>query len=72
MARVTYGLVVLGAVMRLLQYPGAFVPLFYQIGSFMGVPVVFALVLFMLNLVRTLRPKAARPVLFAATLPARG
>jgi hypothetical protein len=60
--------------MRLLQYPGAFRPLFYQIGSDMGIPVVLALLLFTFNLFRTMKtgapPVPARPA-FVSTLPAR-
>src|SRR5262249_54023849 len=79
LARATYGLLVLGAVMRLLQYPAAFQPICYRVGSFMGVPVVLALCLFAFNLVRTMRsgpaPAAghapAAPPVFASTLPVR-
>jgi hypothetical protein len=65
--------------MRLLQYPAAFHPVLYQIGSYMGIPVVLALCLYLFNLVRTMRaspgaglPAAApgRPA-FASTLPVR-
>ncbi len=66
--------------MRLLQYPAAFLPVFYEIGSYMGIPVVLALVLYVFNLVRTMRarpaparlpdrPRSAAP--FASTLPVR-
>jgi hypothetical protein len=67
--------------MRLLQYPAAFNPLFYRIGSFMGVPVVLALVLFAFNLVRTMKAPPAAAVAglaeassrttFVSTLPVR-
>jgi hypothetical protein len=57
LARLTIGLLVLGAAMRLLEYPAALRPSLYGIGSYMGIPVVVALVLFMRNLKRT----AARP-----------
>jgi uncharacterized protein involved in response to NO len=79
LAQATYGLLLAGAVMRLLQYPAAFHPVLYQIGSYTGIPVVAALVLFALNLVRTMRakpaapksaPLSARPA-FASTLPVR-
>jgi hypothetical protein len=79
MAYATYGLLVLGATMRLLQYPAAFLPVFYEIGSYMGIPVVAALVLYLVNLVRTMRGKPEgrgvsspppRPA-FASTLPVR-
>ena len=67
LAHVTYGLIAAGVALRLLQYPAAFEPLFYRIGSFMGVLVVLALCLFLVNLVKTMRTKpASRP---AATVP---
>jgi hypothetical protein len=77
LARVTYGLLLGGAAMRLLQYPGAFRPGFYEIGSYMGIPVVAALLLFTFNLFRTMRGKpptaaarAKEPLTsFASTLP---
>jgi uncharacterized protein involved in response to NO len=80
LARVTYALLLLGAGLRLLQYPAAFEPRLYQIGSYMGIPVVLALVLYLFNLMRTMRgqppgrtaaaqgPPAPR---FASTLPTR-
>jgi hypothetical protein len=80
LARVTYGLLLGGAAMRLLQYPGAFRPSYYEIGSYMGIPVVLGLVLFTFNLFRTMRgkppaaaapPNPTRPP-FSATLPVRG
>jgi uncharacterized protein involved in response to NO len=80
MAHATYALLLLGAAMRLLQYPAAFRPVFYQIGSTMGIPVVLALVLYVINLVRTMRarpalPKTAAPRFepraFSSTLPVR-
>ncbi len=79
LAHATYALLLLGAAMRLLQYPAAFLPVFYEIGSYMGIPVVLALVLFVFNLVRTMRgrptpaPLQARPAppRFASTLPVR-
>ncbi|HEY6930210.1 MAG TPA: DUF542 domain-containing protein [Thermoanaerobaculia bacterium] len=79
LAHATYGLLLGGVAMRLLQYPAAFEPLFYRIGSFMGIPVVLALLLFVFNLVRTMRgagepkPKGSpRPAVpFASTLPVR-
>jgi uncharacterized protein involved in response to NO len=79
MAHATYGLLMLGAVMRLLQYPAAFHPVLYQIGSSMGIPVVAGLCLYLFNLMRTMRGRpaaglpaasAGRPV-FASTLPVR-
>jgi hypothetical protein len=77
LARVTYGLLLGGVAMRLLQYPAAFRPVFYRIGSYMGIPVVLALVLFTLNLFRTMRGKPpARPRKsvgsFTSTLPVHG
>jgi uncharacterized protein involved in response to NO len=78
LAYATYGLLLLGAAMRLLQYPAAFRPTFYVIGSYMGIPVVLALVLYLVNLMRTMRggPRArlvaaAPPPAFASTLPVR-
>jgi uncharacterized protein involved in response to NO len=79
LAYATYGLLMLGAAMRLLQYPAAFEPLYYRIGSYMGIPVVLALCLYLFNLMRTMRAKSApesprlataTPV-FASTLPVR-
>lgn len=77
-ACVTYALLLAGTAMRLLQYPAAFRPVFYRVGSFMGVPVVLALLLFTVNLLRTMRAKppvppartAPRPG-FSSTLPVR-
>jgi uncharacterized protein involved in response to NO len=80
LAYATYALILLGAAMRLLQYPAAFRPAFYEAGSYMGIPVVLALILFALNLMQTVRAKAppaardvapSRPPRFASTLPAR-
>lgn len=79
LARLTYGLLLGGAAMRLLQYPGAFRPVYYEIGSYMGIPVVLGLLLFTFNLFRTMRAKppapgagrkAIRPT-FSSTLPVR-
>jgi uncharacterized protein involved in response to NO len=82
LARVTYGLLLGGVAMRLLQYPAAFRPVFYEIGSSMGIPVVLALLLFTFNLLRTMRGKPpARPDVappgkrgssFVSTLPVHG
>jgi hypothetical protein len=79
MAVATYALLLAGVEMRLLQYPAAFRPVFYEVGSFMGVPVVAALLLFVFNLIRTMngegeRPQssmAAAPAGFVSTLPVR-
>ena len=79
LAYATYALLLLGAGMRLLQYPAAFQPVFYEAGSYMGIPVVLGLVLFVVNLVRTMRgsgsanPRSgAHPApAFASTLPVR-
>ncbi len=75
LARATYALLLAGTAMRLLQYPAAFRPVFYEIGSYMGVPVVLGLLLFTFNLFRTMKtggvpPVPARPA-FVSTLPAR-
>jgi hypothetical protein len=77
LARVTYGLLLGATAMRLLQYPAAFRPLFYEIGSYMGIPVVVALLCYMFNLLRTMRAKPpgaahtrrAAPRAFRSTLP---
>jgi hypothetical protein len=80
LAQATYGLLLLGTAMRLLQYPAAFNPLFYRIGAYMGIPVVLALLLFTFNLMRTMRAKPSIPSgapaatprrAFVSTLPAR-
>ncbi|HEY7573918.1 MAG TPA: DUF542 domain-containing protein [Thermoanaerobaculia bacterium] len=80
LAYATYALILLGTAMRLLQYPAAFAPVFYEIGSYMGVPVVLALLAFTFNLVRTMRsgPHAPRsearrgaPAVRVSTLPVR-
>lgn len=80
LAYATYALLLGGAALRLFQYPAAFNPVFYRVGSFMGVPVVLALVLFLFNLVRTMKakppaqvalPSAAPPSAFVSTLPVR-
>jgi uncharacterized protein involved in response to NO len=80
LARVTYALLLLGAGLRLLQYPAAFEPRLYQLGSYMGIPVVLALVLYLFNLTRTMRSRPggrpagapSQPVpRFASTLPTR-
>ncbi len=76
MAWATYGLLTLGAALRLLQYPAAFHPVLYQVGSWMGIPVVLALCFYLYNLVRTMRAPARPPVAaprpaFASTLPVR-
>jgi hypothetical protein len=79
LAWATYALLTVGAALRLLQYPAAFHPVLYQLGSWMGVPVVLALCLYLFNLVRTMRAKAlALPVAvasprgaFVSTLPVR-
>jgi len=49
----------------------AFRPVFYRAGSYMGIPVVLALVLFVVNLVRTMRAAALPAARPAATLPSR-
>jgi hypothetical protein len=79
LAHATYGLLLGGVALRLLQYPAAFEPLFYRIGSFMGILVVLALLFFTFNLFRTMRGsadskrKTSTPssVGFASTLPVR-
>jgi uncharacterized protein involved in response to NO len=79
LAYVTYALLLAATTMRLLQYPAAFKPTFYVISSYMGIPVVLALVFFTFNLLRTMRARevpsavraqALRPA-FVSTLPAR-
>ena len=78
LAYVTYALLLAGTAMRLFQYPAAFRPVFYRVGSFMGVPVVLALLLFTVNLFRTMRAKPPVPPVrtaprpgFSSTLPVR-
>lgn len=79
LAHATYALLLAGTAMRLLQYPAAFRPVFYEIGSYMGIPVVLALLLFAFNLLRTMkgqRPQRASgtapgPSGFVSTLPTR-
>ncbi len=80
LAHVTYGLLLTGTAMRLLQYPAAFRPVFYRIGAFMGIPVVLGLLFFTFNLFRTMkgarraqpaRTLPSRPSGFISTLPAR-
>lgn len=80
LAHATYALLLAGTAMRLLQYPAAFRPVFYEIGSYMGIPVVLALLLFTLNLFQTMRARrpperspaaAPRPPAFVSTLPTR-
>lgn len=68
MAYATYGLILGGVALRLLQYPAAFHARLYEVGSWMGVLVVTALVLFAVNLVTTMRSQAA-PAPAAASLP---
>lgn len=74
LAHATYGLLLAGVAMRLLQYPAAFQPVFYRVGSYMGIPVVLALLMFLFNLVRTMgaKPQAPRPAGgSSSTLPVR-
>ncbi|HET7452347.1 MAG TPA: DUF542 domain-containing protein [Thermoanaerobaculia bacterium] len=80
MAYATYGLILAGVAMRLLQYPAAFHAKLYEIGAWMGVLVVAALVLFTVNLVKTMRsqpPSVRQPAAsessarFVSSLPAR-
>jgi hypothetical protein len=79
LAHATYALLLIATAMRLLQYPAAFAPVFYEIGSFMGIPAVLALLLWVFNLMRTMRsgPGGAPPRRQAAvgslvsTLPVR-
>jgi hypothetical protein len=79
LARVTYALIIAGTAMRLLQYPAAFRPVFYGIGSYMGIPIVLGLVLFTVNLFRTMRGKPGkttaarhRQLKFTSSLPVHG
>jgi len=83
LAYATYGLILAGVAMRLLQYPAAFHAKLYEAGSWMGVLVVLALVLFAVNLIKTMRaliaPSAAlgspapsaKPPAFVSSLPVR-
>ena len=59
LAFATYALILGGVAMRLLQYPAAFRAKLYEAGSWMGVLVVAALILFTVNLVKTMRAKLA-------------
>jgi NnrS protein/uncharacterized protein DUF542 len=72
LAYATYALLLGATALRLLQYPAAFRPALYRVGSFMGVAVVLALVLFAFNLVRTMRgggPKSIPARSFSSALP---
>ncbi|MEO6325479.1 MAG: DUF542 domain-containing protein [Thermoanaerobaculia bacterium] len=84
LAQTTYALMVVGVLMRLLQYPAAYHPVLYQVGSYMGIPVVIALILFTVNMMKTVRPRqvAVAPAnrstaptvpaqAFVSTLPSR-
>ena len=71
LAEATYGLLIGATALRLLQYPAAFRPAFYRAGSYMGILVVLALVLFVVNLVRTMRAGAGPAARPAATVPER-
>ena len=80
MAYATYALILGGVALRLLQYPAAFHAKLYEIGSWMGVLVVAALVLFAVNLVKTMRStappapapaRAPQPPPFVSRLPVR-
>jgi uncharacterized protein involved in response to NO len=71
LAYATYALILGGVAMRLLQYPAAFHAKLYEAGSWMGVFVVAALVLFALNLVQTMRSKIAPPAPVAIAAPKR-
>jgi uncharacterized protein involved in response to NO len=81
MAYATYALILAAVAMRLLQYPAAFHAKLYVIGSWMGVLVVAALVLFTINLIKTMRAKPpvrstlpvakAEPPRFVSSLPVR-
>jgi hypothetical protein len=78
LAYATYGLILGGVAMRLLQYPAAFHAKLYEAGSWMGVLVVAGLVLFTVNLVKTMRSKvvpsaapAAPRSAFVSRLPVR-
>jgi hypothetical protein len=59
-----------GVAMRLLQYPAAFHARLYEVGSWMGVLVVAALVLFAFNLVKTMKSSISPPAPAAAAKPA--
>ena len=69
LAQATYALLIAGTAMRLLQYPAAFRPVLYEIGSYMGIPVVLALVFFSVNLIRTVRARPAVPTGGLPVLP---
>jgi hypothetical protein len=81
LAYATYALILGGVALRLLQYPAAFHAKLYEAGSWMGVLVVAGLVLFTVNLVKTMRAKplsrstlpvaAPAPRAFVSSLPVR-
>ncbi|HKB70061.1 MAG TPA: DUF542 domain-containing protein [Thermoanaerobaculia bacterium] len=69
LAYATYALILAGVAMRLLQYPAAFHARLYQAGSWMGVLIVLALVLFTVNLYKTMRAKTAPPTALRTAEP---
>jgi hypothetical protein len=72
LAYATYALILAGVAMRLLQYPAAFHATLYQAGSWMGVLIVLALVLFTVNLYKTMRAKSAPPAAVEKPAPEAG
>jgi uncharacterized protein involved in response to NO len=72
LAYATYALILGGVALRLLQYPAAWHARLYVAGSWMGVLVVAALVLFTVNLVQTMRSKVAPSVGLRPAAPATG
>jgi len=72
LAFATYGLLLGGVALRLLQYPAAFRPVFYVIASYMGVPVVIAIALFAFNLVQTIRSAPSAATSSRPASPSRG
>jgi len=71
LAYATYALILLGVAMRLLQYPAAFHAKLYEAGSWMGVLVVVALLLFAVNLLKTLRSNTTPPAPITIAAPKR-
>lgn len=69
LAHTTYALILGGVALRLLQYPAAFHAKLYEVGSWMGIFVVLALVLFALNLVKTMRSPSAPPAALRSPAP---
>ncbi len=68
LARLTYGLLAAATLLRLLQLPAAYRPGFYLVASWMGIPGVAALVLYTINMMKTVKTERPKP----AGEPSRG